>query len=148
MRLEGELPVAELDLDGVDELIQVEGPLCYAIEAQKIENGVLAQGNLQITLKCECARCLKAFPQRLELKDWTCHLILEGEDKVLVANDCVDLTPYLREDILLEFPRHPLCKADCGGLPGKAIGKTKKTIGTSQAKVISPDWAELNKLKF
>jgi uncharacterized protein len=147
-QLEGELPVGELDVEGVDELIHVEEPLRYSVEAQKLGNNILVQGNLRLMLKCECSRCLKPFSQPLELKDWACHLPLEGDDKVPVINDCVDLTPYMREDILLEFPRHPLCKADCGGLPGKAIGKTKKTGGASQTNTISSDWAELNKLKF
>ncbi len=148
MQLEGEVPAAELDMEGVDELIRVEEPLRYELEAQKLESGILVQGNLQLTLKCECARCLKPFAYSLEMNDWACHLPLEGDDKVLVANDCVDLTPYIREDILLEFPRHPLCKPECSGLPKKAIGKTKKTGGTSQTKENLSAWAELNKLKF
>ncbi len=35
---------------------------------------------------------------------------------VPIKNDCVDLTPWVREDILLGFPQHPLCRPDCGGL--------------------------------
>jgi len=147
-RLESEIPPAELDMDGVDELIHVEEPLRYALEAQKLDDGILVQGNLALNLKCECVRCLKPFTYRLELSDWACHLPLEGEDKVLVANDCVDLTPYMREDILLEFPQHPLCKSECSGLPKKSIGKTTKTGGAGQTKENSSAWAELNKLKF
>ena len=49
----------------------------------------------------------------------------EGEDRVAVDNDCVDLTPYLREDILLEFPQHPLCKPECRGLKKTSTGKAK-----------------------
>jgi uncharacterized protein len=148
LRLEGEIPAAELEIEGMDELIHVDEPLHYAVEAQKLDNGILVQGNLQITLKCECARCLNPFFHRLELKDWACHLPLEGDDKVLVANDCVDLTPHMREDILLEFPQHPLCKSECSGLPGKTVVKTKKTGGSGQTKENSSAWAELNKLKF
>lgn len=148
LRLEGELPAVELDVEGVDELIHVEEPLRYAIDAQKLDQGILVQGNLKLTLECECVRCLKAFSLPLELGDWACHLPLEGEDKVVVANDCVDLTPYMREDILLEFPRHPLCKPECSGLPKKAIAKTKKTGGAGQTKENLSAWAELNKLKF
>ena len=58
-----------------------------------------------------------ALPEKLlnyvGIATWTLHLPLEGEDKVTVENDCVDLTPFVREDILLEFPQHPLCKPDC-----------------------------------
>jgi uncharacterized protein len=150
VELEGELPANELDVENVDELIHARKPLHYQLEAQKMESGILVMGNVAITLDCECARCLKPFEYRLELKDWTCHLPLEGEDQVAINNDCVDLTPYLREDILLGFPQHPLCKPECGGLPKKAVGKTKKTGGTGKTKekTSSSAWAELNKLKF
>jgi uncharacterized protein len=146
--LEGELPASELDVEGVDELIKVEKPLKYDLEAQQVESGILVMGSIGVTLDCECARCLKPFQYRLEFDDWTCHIPLEGEDKAEVINDCVDLTPFIREDILLGFPQHPLCKQECGGLPKKAVAKQKKTGGTGQTKDMSSAWAELNKLKF
>jgi uncharacterized metal-binding protein YceD (DUF177 family) len=60
----------------------------------------------------------------------------------------VDLTPYVREDILLEFPRHPLCNPECRGLPNKSIGKPRNTSGTGKTGADSSAWAELNKLKL
>jgi len=39
-------------------------------------------------------------------------LPLEGEEKTPVDNDCVDLTPFAREDMLLEFPQHPVCEPE------------------------------------
>ena len=116
VRLRGELPVAELDLETGDEMIQVVGPLRYDVEVQKLEDALLVRGSLQLGLECHCVRCLQSFTRRLELKGWTCHVPLEGEDRVAVVNDCVDLTPLVREDMLLEFPQHPLCKPDCGGI--------------------------------
>jgi uncharacterized protein len=148
LHLDGEIPPSELDIEHIDELVRAEQPLKYDIEVQKLEGGILAQGRLELTLKCECARCLKPFEYNLELDDWTCHLPLEGEEKADIVNDCVDLTPSIREDILLEFPQHPLCKPECSGLPKKAVEKTKKTGGTGKAKEVSSAWAELNKLKF
>jgi uncharacterized protein len=148
LRLQGEVPVDDLDMEGIDELIRVSQPLKYDVEVQKLDQGILAQGRLELTVDCECARCLRPFRQQLQVADWTCHLALEGEEAVPVVNDCVDLTPYLREDILLEFPQHPLCKAECGGLPKKAAGKKKITGGTGQTEDVSSAWAELNKLKF
>ena len=148
LHLVGELSVNELDIADVDELIHPEKPLEYDLECQKLEGRILVTGALRLDLKCECARCLKEFGYRLELKDWACHLPLEGEEKVAISNDCVDLTAYVREDILLGFPQHPLCEADCGGLPKKAIGKTKKTNSKGQGRESGSAWTELNKLKF
>ncbi|MDB6015646.1 MAG: hypothetical protein JWR19_135 [Pedosphaera sp.] len=150
VQLEGELPVAELDMESIDELIHLKQPLLYDLEVQKVDHSFLATGSLELTLECECVRCLKPFDYRLELPNWAVHLPLEGEDRVAISNDCVDLTPYIREDILLEFPQHPLCKAECGGLPKKAAGKKKKSSssGAGQTKDVSSAWADLNKLKF
>ena len=141
--LKGELPAVELDLDEVDELIHLPGPLTYDLEVQKIEKGILVQGSLQLTLECECARCLKPSQHPLSLQEWACHLPLEGEDRVVLRGDFVDLTPYIREDILLALSQHPLCEPECKGLAGQnRPGVMRKSESASAA------WDELNKLKF
>jgi uncharacterized protein len=146
--LEGTLPIEELDIDSRDEVIQASHPLDYDLEVQKLDDSLLVQGKLGLVLECQCVRCLKAFQYRLELSRWTCHLPLKGEEAAPVVSDCVDLTPYVREDILLEFPRHPLCDPECSGLPGTAVGKSKNTSDAGETKAGSPAWAELNKLKL
>jgi uncharacterized protein len=148
IRLEGKLPAKDLDIDTHDEVIQVSQPLEHDLEVQQLEDGLLVQGHLHLALDCQCVRCLKPFQYHLKLDDWACHLPLEGEDCVAVVNDCVDLTPYVREDILLEFPRHPLCNVECRGLPKGSIGKSRNTSGTGKTEVGSSAWAELNKLKL
>ncbi len=148
VRLQGQLPVNDLDLDTRDEMIQAAQPLDYALEVQKFEQGLLAQGRLRLTLKCQCVRCLKPFQYRLALDRWACHLALQGEERVAVVNDCVDLTPFVREDILLEFPQHPLCDPGCSGLPKTFVGKAERSSGAGESEASSSAWAELNKLKF
>jgi len=148
LHLEGELPVEELDLNTRDELLQAEDPLQYDFEVQQIEHSLLAQGRLEITLNCQCARCLKPFKHTISLDPWAVHLPLEGEESVPVSNDCVDLTPYVREDILLEFPQHPLCDAECRGLPNSTTGKATKPLKADQHESGSTPWSELNKLKL
>ena len=113
-----------------------------------MEGGVLVQGTLALKLDCQCARCLKEFKFPLVLDHWVCHLPLVGEETAEVINDCVDLTPYIREDIVLAFPQHPLCRPDCSGLastqqkPEEASGAAEKAGPTSSA------WAALDKLKL
>ena len=148
IRLEGELPVKELDIDTRDEIIQVSQPLEYDLEVQKLDDGLLVQGRLCLALECQCVRCLKPFQYPLEIKDWTAHIPLEGEERVPVVNDCADLTPYVREDILLSFPQHPLCEPGCEGLPKKPVGGAKRSSSAGPTLADSPAWAELNKLKL
>ena len=146
--MKGEVPVEELDLDVHDEVIRTRQPLRYELEAQKVEDGVLVQGDLHLTLDCECVRCLKPFQYPLNLRGWACLLPLKGEDAVPVANDCVDLTPAVREDILLELPQHPLCERECGGLPKMSAARAKSKNPAGKNETASAAWAELNKLKL
>ena len=139
IHLQGELPVADLDLDLRDELMRAEKPLKYDLQVEKLHDAVLVQGKLELTLDCECVRCLKPFPFTIDLPQWTLHLPLAGEGKVSVDNDCVDLTPFVREDMLLEFPQHPLCQPECEGL--KEFSEKNRDKNESA-------WAELNKLKW
>ena len=148
LHLKGELPAADLELDALDEMIRVNQPMSYDLEIQQLELAVLANGKLALTLDCECVRCLKAFQLPLKLEHWACHLPLEGDDKVSVVNDCVDLTPYIREDIVLAFPQHPLCNSDCRGLAG-IQKEPEKGSGTAAAPdAASATWAALDKLKL
>jgi uncharacterized protein len=144
--LRGELPVAELDLDTHDEMIRVTQALRHELEVQLLDDSLLVRGWLKLWLECRCVRCLKPFERELELNPWTCHLPLEGEERVPVVNDYADLTPYVREDMLLELPQHPLCKPDCRGLEKTTTGRVQNTGGKDE--LIPSVWAELDKLKL
>jgi uncharacterized protein len=148
VHLEGQLPVEELELGLRDEIIRAEKPLEYDIEVEKLENALLVQGRIRLPLQCECVRCLKQFELMLEIQPWTTHIPLTGEDSAAILNDCVDLTPYVREDILLEFPQHPLCDANCGGWPKAYVGKEKKTATAPETGQKASAWSELDKLKL
>jgi uncharacterized protein len=143
LELKGELSAEDLDLEETDELIHLNKPVQYDLEAQRMEDNLLVRGKLQFTLNFECARCLKPFQRELNFEDWAVHLPLSGEEKVETVSDSVDLTPYVREDILLAFPQHPLCESECGGLKNQP----EKT-GAEQTEETSSAWAELNKLKL
>lgn len=147
--LKGELSAAELDFDVRDEAVLVTQPLKHEIEVQKFDENLLLTGSLQLALDCECVRCLKPFKYGLKLYPWTCHIPLEGEEAAPVNSDCVDLTPYIREDILLAFPQHPLCDMKCRGLEKGRVAKEKpKSNGTERKENVSSTWAELDKLKL
>ena len=148
LSLQGELASSELELESLDELIHAGRPLQYDLEVERLEQNLLVQGKLEIILECECARCLKRFDYSLKFDPWVCHIPLQGEESAVVQGDCIDLTPYLREDILLAFPQHPLCEPDCAGLTGRQPGPGPEPGGSAKSAAASSAWAELNKLKF
>ncbi len=144
--LSGELPPAELGLEGLDEALLLTRPLQYELTATFMDDAILVQGSLQLPMECECVRCLKRFPFTLELPDFAAHLLLAGEEAVPIVDDSVDLTPFLREDILLTLPQHPLCKPDCRGLSQLAAGGASGL--TSQTNAGASPWSVLNELKL
>ena len=146
LRLQGELTPVELDLEQVDELVQFTEPVVYDLVVEKVEQDYLVQGRLSTPLRCKCARCLRAFSQNLEISQFVVDLPTQGEEAVAVANDSIDLTPYVREDILLELPQHPLCEPECRGLEKQASGSVSAPEGPSSA--TASVWDELNKLKL
>ena len=148
LQLKGDLSLEELDIETRDEMIQLHEPLHYDLKIEKVHDALLLHGVLKIRLNCQCVRCLEPFEQLLDIKDWTLHVPLQGEEAAPVISDCVDLTPFVREDILLSFPQHPLCDPQCQGLLNVQAGKAKKGRGAASTQANVSAWAELNKLKF
>lgn len=148
IRLEGELGAEEFGLGDMDELVRPEGPVGYRFEVFKRDSGFLVEGVLRFGFRCECVRCLKPFQEAVVLDPWSMVLSREGEEAVVVEDDFVDLTPYLREDMVLAFPQHPLCEPGCIGLPVTNPGNPQDSRGgPSPTDAVSP-WAELDKLKL
>ncbi len=74
----------------------------------KLGEDVIARGEAGVRLKCQCDRCLTEFTQDIFAED-----IVAVVDK---APDVLDLTEWVREDILINFPRLYLCTPGCKGL--------------------------------
>jgi uncharacterized protein len=147
LELKGEVPADDLQLNQLDELIHVPEPVRYDLQVQQMDQGILVTGRVIAQLNCECARCLTAFPFTVDLPDFAIQVQLEGEEAVVPDGDFVDLTPYLREDIVLAFPQHPLCKPGCAGLQKERPSESEAQPG-HESLTTSSAWAVLNKLKL
>lgn len=137
LHLEGEEHDDILDLAG--EKIQALGPLRYAIDAGLSGEGLFATGSLELDLGLQCVTCLEEFRYRLDVPDFAMQTELEGAESV-------DLTPYFREDILLNLPAYPHCdwsgEKVCSGLDD-----TVAEANESPAVEVPEAWSELDKLK-
>lgn len=147
--LTGEVTPAQADLEFADELVHIQHPLHYNLTIERLGDGVLVQGALRLVVNCECSRCLKGFEAPIEIKPWACHVDLEGDEQPEMKGDAVDLTPYIREDIVLALPQRPLCDSKCNGLPGIV----KSDVGKQTAVPPSGDkpktvWDQLDQLKL
>jgi len=148
LEISGEVSVAELDIEKFDECAFPELPLKYSLEVKLMEGGILLEGSLEIEVGFECVRCLKKFNRKLDFPSWAGFVPLSGEDKVEIIHDCVDLTPLLREDILLAFPQHPLCESECAGLTVSNSGRSGEGSGAPEPGSSASVWAALDNLKF
>jgi uncharacterized metal-binding protein YceD (DUF177 family) len=147
-RLEGELPIADLDLELLDELMHPVESMRYHLLVQRMENGLLVQGQLELPLACECARCLRPFRTVVRLSDYCTMLSWTGEEPVPIRHDCVDLTPYVREDMVLALPQRPLCEPECKGLANQPSSGPEVADGADGSEPPSSTWAKLNNLKL
>ncbi len=147
--LKGSISIEDLGLEVNDELMHFNRALDYDLEVEVIGEGILAKGGVRIVVDCDCSRCLKPFEYALVFEDWACHLALEGEEKVVIDGDSVDLTPQIREDIVLALPQHPLCDSNCNGLPGAVKSDEGKPSATpSGGPKPNSVWDKLDKLKL
>lgn len=144
--LTGTLPANDLELGVQDDLLHFVHPLEYDLNAEHMGDAALVQGTLRLPVDCECARCLNSFRYDIVLEGWAAHLPLEGGDKVAQNGDSVDLTPYLREDIVLALPQHPVCGVGCGGM--KAPPPEKQNPAGASGAESPAAWAALDRLKL
>jgi len=108
LRLRGEVAAAELEL--VDsERLAVAGPVDFDLDVNLVRGGLLVRGSLAVPLDCACDRCLERYSLPLAVPAVTHYY--ENVD-----NHDIDLTNDLREDILIDFPQHLVCKPECRGL--------------------------------
>jgi hypothetical protein len=112
---QGEIPAPVFGLEG-DRLCAPSSGLRYDVRARVVGKELLVQGALDADFRVLCAKCGEFFstsvraPAFLHTYDLT-----EGVE-------ILDLTPDLREDLLLELPAYPACaEATSGACPNLSL---------------------------
>ena len=106
---EGELHPSALDVRE-DELLGIAGPLRYRVHVMVAGEEVLARGWVAQRLRCVCGRCAADFEADFEEPEFFASFPREE------ALEFLNLTPELREGILLALPNYPVCNEECRGL--------------------------------
>ena len=134
LHLEGEEDclIPDLEPDGV----RCAGPLNYSIDVGVAEGALWANGFLKQPVELTCVGCLEKFVHEINVPAFAVHTELNGPETV-------DLSPFMREDILLNLPPHPRCDRE-GGRVCKA---TPAKVAPSETKP-KADWSALDKLKL
>lgn len=137
LRLSGEedCPIADLEADGV----RCAGPLHYDLEVGVSAGALWASGSLAQPVEMNCVACLEKFAYQIKVPAFALHHELHGPE-------VIDLTPFIREDLLLNLPAHPHCDRD-GGRVCKAA-TALHTMARQSDEKREHDWEALDKLKL
>ncbi len=144
-----QIPAAGLHLEGEEdcplpqfdpEEARCAGLLRYALDVGISEGALWANGALTQPVELRCVRCLEAFPFNIEVKEFAVHTELTGPE-------VVDLTPFMREDILLNLPPYPHCDRE-GGRVCPVPKELKRDDDPGVLEARPPDWSALDKLEL
>lgn len=144
-----QIPAGGLHLEGEEEcpLPQLDpgearcaGQLRYTLDAGISEGALWANGELMQPVELHCVRCLEAFSFDIRVTDFSAHIELSGPE-------VVDLTPFMREDILLNLPAYPHCDRE-GGRVCPVPETIKQPNESAVLEERPPDWSALDKLKL
>ncbi len=106
----GSDPADILDWTEADGLLQPDGPVEYSLEVRFAGRELLVRGRLSARFGGVCARCGGELHLDVLAPDFCVSIELPEEPQQ------VDLTPDMRESILLALPSHPVCRSDCLGV--------------------------------
>jgi uncharacterized protein len=139
LHIEGEDPAGILDVE--DHEWSFREPVHYSLDASLLKDALLVTGRLWTAGTVRCSRCARGFQHSLEIREFVSHTPIGH-------GDIVDLTPEIRETILLEIPQKPLCRDDCKGLcPVCGTDRNKHACNCVQPST-ELRWAGLSKLKL
>lgn len=107
--LEGQEPPEMLDL-GTDSDLVPTGPVSYSLRAERMGPELLVRGSVSVSVRFTCSRCAESFTLAVREPSFF------SEKEVADPHASMDLTPEVRESIILAFPTYPLCRNSCRGL--------------------------------
>jgi uncharacterized metal-binding protein YceD (DUF177 family) len=133
---EEDCPIRELET----EHIRCAGPLRYDLELGVSDGALWANGSIEQPVELRCVSCLERFPYRIKVAAFALHTELHGPETV-------DLTPFMREDILLNLPLHPHCDRDGNQICKAATPKYSQFEEQEREAKREHDWEALDQLK-
>lgn len=94
--------------------------LTGSVHISRTPQGLLFEGNFKAFIPSECVRCLEPFDLSLNIDFDEVYAYKSGtftESGLYVPEDGnIDLSPVVREYMMLDIPIKPICRPDCQGL--------------------------------
>jgi len=129
---------------------QVEGPIAVNVSYYRAGADLFFAGHIEARTGAACARCAEEFdassasPFKFVLAPRSIgpandhNLKIDDLEFSTYDGDEIDLSPLIREQLMLSLPTRPLCREDCRGLcPHCGINLNRETCGCREERLDS-----------
>ncbi|MCK5833112.1 DUF177 domain-containing protein [bacterium] len=145
-RMEVSVLPEDLDLEFVD--VEFKERILIIILLSRFGRMISGNAEIETSVELICARCLKKFRYKVESKFELQMKVERGasrfanfldEDFAFLdeTNGLIDLRERIREEIVFDIPRIPICDENCVGIE----------FNEEKNNIIDPRWEKLNKVK-
>jgi len=131
-----------LDLRPEDQIRSASQPIDYELFVEVLSADLIVRGVVSATVGLVCSRCAEIFSTFVSDSAFLRAYEIEPDQ------EAVDITPDLRDAILLHAPSFPLCSEDCAGLcPQCGVNRNREEC-SCRGDETDLRWNSLDTLRF
>ena len=122
----------------------IRGP----IRLSRTKEGVLVQAQLKVGIDGECYRCLDPVDREIEvdIEELFAYGDPNAAEFVIDTTGILDLSPLMRDEILINESERVLCRPDCKGLCSQCGTNLNHATCDCETDAVDPRLAELKHL--
>ena len=126
---------------------EVCGPVDIQLQLESAVSGLEVTGSLEAGWRGSCRRCLEPIEQTVQQELREMFSTAPADEETYPIQDGeVDLTPMVRDCLVLALPIAPLCSEDCVG-PAPDAYPMNQPESSPEDRPKDPRWAALDALR-
>jgi uncharacterized protein len=126
-------------------------PIELDVRLESVTEGVYVSGSVHAPLAGECARCLDALTDEIDVElselfaypDSVTDETTDEDELPRVVDEMIDVEQIVRDAVVLALPLAPLCSPDCPGLCPECGEKRADLAPDHGHETLDPRWAAL-----